>query len=101
MSSRTNKINGAAVSNVDTSEGISYSWGIRLSEDLPAGRYVLAVYTGYGKELSTATQTFEVISREDIISSELVVLILITLLIVAGFHSIHTRRSVKKIKRAR
>jgi len=101
LTSRTHSVTGAAISDIDTSEDIAYSWGVRLSEELPPGRYVLAVYAGYGKEVSTATQTFEVVSTEEIISSELVVLILITLLIAAGFHSIHTRRSVKKIKRAR
>lgn len=101
LSSRTHSVTGAAISDIDTSEDIAYSWGVRLSEDLPPGRYVLAVYAGYGKEVSTATQTFEVVSTEDIISSEIVVLILITLLIAAGFHSIQTRRSARKVKRAR
>jgi hypothetical protein len=101
LSSRTHTVTGAAVSDIDTSEDIVYSWGFKLSEELPPGRYVLAVYAGYGKEISTATQTFEVISTDEIISSELVVLVLITLLIVAGFHSIHTRRSVRKPKRSR
>ena len=101
FSSRTHSVTGAAVTDIDTSEDIVYSWGVKLSEKLPPGRYVLAVYAGYGNELSTATQTFEVISSDEIISSELVVLLLITLLIAAGFHSIHTRRSVRKPKRSR
>ena len=101
LSSRTHSVTGTAITDINTEEDITYSWGIRLSDQLPSGRYVLAVYAGYGKEVSTATQTFEVISANEIISSELVVLILITLLIAAGFHSIHTRRSLKKIKRAR
>ena len=101
LSSRTHSVTGAAVTDIDTSEDIVYSWGVKLSEKLPPGRYVLAVYAGYGNEISTATQTFEVISSDEIISSELVVLLLITLLIAAGFHSIHTRRSVRKPKRSR
>ena len=101
LSSRTHAVTGAAISDIDNSKDIVYSWGVKLSEELPPGRYVLAVYAGYGKEVSTATQTFEVVSSEEIISSELVVLILITLLIAAGFHSIHTRRSVRKLKRSR
>jgi len=101
LSSRTQAVTGAAITDIDTSEDILYSWGVKLSEKLPPGRYVLAVYAGYGNELSTATQTFEVISSDEIISSELVVLILITLLITAGFHSIHTRRSVRKPRQSR
>jgi len=101
LTSQTQRVTGAAITDIDTSEDIVYSWGVKLSEKLPPGRYVLAVYAGYGNELSTATQTFEVISSDEIISSELVVLILITLLITAGFHSIHTRRSVRKPRRSR
>jgi len=101
LNSQTHSVTGAAVTDIDTSEDIVYAWGVKLSEKLPPGRYVLAVYAGYGKEISTATQTFEVISSDEIISSELVVLILITLLIAAGFHSIHTRRSVRKPRQSR
>jgi len=101
LTSQSQRVTGAAITDIDTSEDIVYSWGVKLSEKLPPGKYVLAVYAGYGNELSTATQTFEVISSDEIISSELVVLILITLLITAGFHSIHTRRSVRKPRRSR
>ena len=43
LSSRTHSVTGTAITDINTEEDITYSWGFTLSDQLTSGSYILAI----------------------------------------------------------